>query len=87
MKHKTIDSVVFRTTSKTFQEYWLEMRRHEDALKRIYGKDKLHKHIPEAVGSVNQVYPKHRHIVTFWRCALCMRDLTEKQVRKINKTK
>lgn len=75
------------TNSKTFDAYYLECQRHEDTLRKIYGKDKLHRHVPEEVGRVNRVWPNKRHIVTFYRCAVCMKDLTEAEVKKLLKEK
>lgn len=85
MKHKTVNDLICKTTSKTFQAYWREMRRHEDALRKIYAKDKLHKHIPESTGSMSQVHPQRRLIVNFYRCAVCMKDLTEAEVEKLKR--
>lgn len=83
MKFNTVNELVCHTTSKSFKEYWKELQRHENALRKIYAKDKLHKHVLEEIGSVNQVWPNKRHIVTFYRCAVCMKDLTEKEVKKL----
>lgn len=84
MKYKSVNALVCGTTSKTFQAYWKELRRHERALRRIYAKDTKHKHTPEEVGSVHQVHPQRRLIVSFYRCAVCMKDLSEEEVRALN---
>lgn len=80
-----IEDLLSRTTSKRFQEFAKEMRRHEEALKRIYANDKLHIHVPEEIGSVHQVHPNKRLITTFYRCSICMKDLTENEVKKLQK--
>ena len=74
-KFKTVNALVCATTSKTFQAYWKEMRRHEKALTGIYAHDKRHKHVPELIGSVSNVWPKQKHLVSFYRCAICMKEL------------
>ena len=84
MKYKSVNAIICKTTSKTFQAYWRELRRHENALRNIYAKDNLHRHVPEEVGSVHRVHPgKERYIVSFFRCAICMKDLTEIEARKL----
>jgi hypothetical protein len=85
MKTKSFKDFIFRTTGKTFQAYWLEKRRREKELRRIYGKDKHHICVPEETGTINQVHPKQRLIVTFYRCALCLRDLTQKEAERLRK--
>lgn len=84
-KFKSVDDLIAKTTSKTFQAYRGEMRRHERALQKIFAGDEHHKHVPEEVGSVNRVWPDRRRIVTFYRCELCLKDLTEKEVKALTK--
>lgn len=82
----TVDRVVrCLTNSKTFRAFWREQMRHSAALLKIYGNDKLHVHVPEEVGTFSQVFPGKAHVVTFYRCAVCMKDLTEKEVAKLTK--
>jgi len=86
MKFKSVNALIYKTTSRTFQAYWREQRRHEKALRKIYAGDKLHVHVPEEVGSVHQVDLKNgseRVIVSFFRCAVCMKDLTEKEAQSL----
>jgi hypothetical protein len=78
--YKSVNALVCHTTSKTFKKYWAELQRHERALRRIYANDRSHKHQPEETGSVNQVWPRERQIVSFYRCSVCMKDMTEKEV-------
>lgn len=85
MKYKTVNELVCKTSSPIFKAYWKELRRHENALRRIYAGDKLHKHVVEEIGRINQVEPCVRHIVTFFRCAICMKDLTQREVETIRK--
>jgi|KBSSwiStaDraftv2_1062776.scaffolds.fasta_scaffold00292_20 hypothetical protein len=73
--YKNVEALINRTCGKTFKAYWREMRRHEATLRRIYAKDKTHKCVPEEVGSVNRVHPLRIKLVTFYRCAICMKDL------------
>lgn len=87
MKTKSVQDFIFRTCGKTFREYWLEQKRHEKELRRIFGNDKHHVCDPEETGSISQVHPKQRLIVTFYRCTLCLRDLTQKEVDKLRKQK
>lgn len=82
---KSVNALVRRTTSKTFQAYWRELRRHEKALIKIYGDDKLHIHAPEEIGTVRRVHPDRHHIITFYRCSICMKDLTQKEVEKLSR--
>jgi hypothetical protein len=83
-QYKSVDELVCKTSSKTFVAYWQELRRHENALRKIYAKDKDHIHVPQQIGSVNQVHPQDRVLVTFFRCAVCMKDLTEQEVLRLN---
>lgn len=68
--YKSVDQIVCHTSSTTFYKFWKENRRHERALKKIYGQDKLHICQPEEVGSVSEVHPGKRLLVTFYRSLL-----------------
>lgn len=82
-QYKSVDNLIDRVMGKTFRAYYHEMRRHEERLSRIFSKDPHHRHIPEETGSLNRVHPDQARIVTFWRCSVCMKDLTEKEVAKL----
>jgi hypothetical protein len=81
--YKSVDQIVCHTSSTTFYKFWKENRRHERALKKIYGQDKLHICQPEEVGSVSQVHPGKRLLVTFYQCSVCMRDIDQKEAKKL----
>ena len=74
-KLKSVNELICETSSETFREYWKEMRRHENALRRIYGKDKKHICVPEIIGCMSQLSDSPRVMVEFRRCAVCMKDL------------
>lgn len=81
-KFKSVDELICKTTSKTFQAYWREQRRHEKSLRAIFAKDKHHQCVPVEVGSISCVHPKKRTILMLCRCAICMKDLNSPPTSK-----